>query len=115
MSGKYKPPTARSLRLLEGIYQAIGSHQIHERWIIDSKVSVLGLAEPGIITVSPLAFLETFIHEAIHRAEPQWSERAVDCATTYLWGRLSDEDCRRLAAAYLGKVKRIKRPTTSGE
>ena len=105
-------PTPRSQVLLEQVHHALGANRLHERWITD-KHGVEGLAEPGVITISPLGLVETIIHEALHRAHPTWSENTVRRTTTYLWTRCTDADARRIYDTYAAKVRRMKRPTPS--
>lgn len=109
---KGRPATPRSQRLMERVYMALGENAIRERWI-DDKHGVLGLAEPGVITISPHALVPVIMHEALHRAYPSWSEATVDRAVSYVYWRMSDEDCKRLWTIYNGKVKRMRKPTTA--
>jgi hypothetical protein len=104
--------TTRGQALLERIYHALGENAVHERWI-DDRHGALGLAEPGIITISPATLVPVIIHECLHRAFPERSERATDCLTSYLYHRMSDEETKRLWEAYARKRKIIRRPTTS--
>lgn len=77
-------------------------------------MSVEGLAESdAIITVSPIALVPVIIHEALHRARPEWSERAIEQATTYLYGRMSDDECRALYEAYAARVIIMRSATDS--
>lgn len=106
--------------LLERVWQQVGQNRLHQRWIspyVEKKcqVSVEGLAaSDGVITVSPLPLVPTIIHEALHRAHPEWSERAVEQGTSYLYNRMSDDECRRLYEAYAAKVQ-IKRTPVESE
>jgi hypothetical protein len=97
---------------MEKVYLQLGANTLHERWV-DDKRGVLGLAEPGIITISPAALVPVIIHEALHRAYPESSEQAVDAMTSYTYQRLDDADCKRLMAVWAAKAKRIKKPTTA--
>jgi hypothetical protein len=106
------PPTPRSRILLERVHHALGANALRERWIED-KHGVEGLAEPGVITISPLGLVETILHESLHRAHPEWAEVTIQRTTSYLWHRISDDDARRVYDTYAAKVKRMKRPTTS--
>lgn len=106
------PVTPRSQVMLEQIHHALGANALRERWILDTH-GVEGLAEPGVITVSPLALIETIMHEAIHRAHPTWQERTVQRMTTYVWQRMTDADARRIWDVYAAKVKRMRKPTTA--
>ena len=106
------PPTSRSHVLLEQVHHALGANVLRERWIED-RHGVEGLAEPGVITISPLGLVETIIHEALHRAHPTWSEATIQRTCTYLWQRCSDDDARRIYDTYAAKVRRMKRPTTA--
>jgi hypothetical protein len=109
---KAKTPTPRSQKLLERVYLALGANKIHERWI-DDKNGVLGLAEPGVITISPHAFVPVILHEALHRAYPEWSERSIEAAVTHVYFRMNDDDCKRIWHAYAAKVVRMRKPTTA--
>ena len=116
---KSKPSTARSQKMLEKVYLTMGSHKIHERWILPYKegrdwVSVQGLAEPGVITVSGLALVKVLLHEILHRVYPEnTNEDSIERLTSYLYWRMSDDDARRLYDTYMAKVKRISKPTSS--
>ena len=109
---KARPATTRSQRLMEKVYLQLGANELRERWI-DDKHGVLGLAEPGVITVSLAALVPIIIHEALHRAYPESSERAIDAMTSYAYNRMNDDDCKRIIAVWSSKSKRIKRPTTA--
>lgn len=109
---KRRPETPRSQKLMEKVYLQLGANRLHERWV-DDKHGILGLAEPGIITISPASLVPVIIHEALHRAYPESSERAIDCMTSYAYTRLSDDDCKRVMTVWASKAKRIKRPTTA--
>lgn len=104
--------------LIHGVYQQLGQNKVHQRWIRPYRegkadISVLGLAEEGTITISPQALVPIIIHECLHRHRPTWSERSVDCATTYLVDRMTDDDMRALYDAYSRKVKILKAPVES--
>ena len=107
-----KPETPRSQKLMEKVYLQLGANALRERWIDDDH-GVLGLAEPGVITVSLAALVPVVIHEALHRAYPESSERAVDTMTSYAYNRMTDDDCKRIMSVWTAKAKRIKRPTTA--
>ena len=109
---KSRPTTPRSQKLLEKVYLQLGANKLHERWV-DDKHGVLGLAEPGVITVSLAALVPVIMHEALHRAYPESSERAIDAMTTYAYNRMNDDDCKRIIAVWSSKSKRITRPTTA--
>lgn len=104
--------TPRSQKLLEKVYLQLGANDLRERWI-DDRHGVLGLAEPGVITVSLAALVPVVLHEALHRAYPESSERAIDSLTSYVYNRMTDDDCKRIMAVWSSKAKRIKRPTTA--
>ena len=104
--------TPRSQTLLEQVFFQLGQNTLHERWV-DDRHGVLGLAEPGVITVSLAALVPVVIHEALHRAYPESSERAIDAMTSYAYNRMTDDDCKRLMAVWTRKAKRIKKPTTA--
>ena len=91
---------------------SLGQNAIHERWV-DDKHGVLGLAEPGIITISPATLVPVILHEALHRAYPEWSEPTIERTTSYVYYRMNDNDCKRIWEAYASKRKHIKRPTTA--
>ena len=109
---KRRPVTPRSQKLLEKVYLQLGANKVHQRWI-DDEHGVLGLAEPGVITISGATLVPVIIHECVHRAYPESSERAVDSMTSYIYNRMTDDDCKRLYDAYASRVKTIKRPTTA--
>jgi hypothetical protein len=109
---KARPATPRSQKLLEKVYLQLGANELRERWIDDAH-GVLGLAEPGIITVSLAALAPIVLHEALHRAYPESSERAVDSMTSYVYNRMSDDDCKRIMSVWTAKAKRIKKATTA--
>ena len=110
---KARPATPRSQTLMERVYLALGSNALRERWI-DDRHGVLGLAEPGVITVSPHTLVPVIIHEALHRAFPEWSEATIERTTSYVYWRLNDSDCKRIWECYNAKVKRMRKPTTAG-
>lgn len=101
-------------RLHAAVYQQLGANRLHQRWITPVRTgqyeqSIEGLAwSDGIITISPYPLVPTIIHEALHRAYPQWSERAVQQATTYLERRMSDDEMRALYDAFAAKVRVIR-------
>jgi hypothetical protein len=109
---KARLPTPRSQKLLEKVYLQLGANALRERWIDDAH-GVLGLAEPGVITVSLAALTPIVLHEALHRAYPESSERAVDSMTSYVYNRMSDDDCKRIMSVWTAKAKRIKKATTA--
>jgi tRNA U34 5-methylaminomethyl-2-thiouridine-forming methyltransferase MnmC len=109
---KARQPTPRSQKLMEKVYLQLGANRLHERWVDDDH-GVLGLAEPGVITISPASLAPVIIHEALHRAYPESSERAIDTMTSYTYNRMSDDDCKRLMAVWASKAKRIKKATTA--
>lgn len=109
---KRKPVTPRSQKLMEKVYLQLGAAKLYERWVDDDH-GVLGLAEPGVITVSLAALVPVIIHEALHLAYPESSELAIDAMTTYTYNRMNDDDCKRIVAVWSSKAKRIKRPTTA--
>lgn len=109
---KRRPVTPRSHKLLEKVYLQLGANDLRERWI-DDRHGVLGLAEPGVITVSLAALVPVVLHEALHRAYPESSERAVDAMTSYVYNRMTDDDCKRIMSVWSAKAKRIKRATTA--
>jgi hypothetical protein len=109
---KARQPTSRSQKLLEKVYLQLGENKLHERWVDDDH-GVLGLAEPGVITVSMAAMTPVVIHEALHRAYPESTERAIDTMTSYVYNRMSDDDCKRMMAVWVSKAKRIKKATTA--
>jgi hypothetical protein len=97
---------------LEKVYLQLGENRLHERWV-DDKHGVLGLAEPGVITISPAALVPVILHEALHRAYPDTTERGIDAMTSYTYNRMSDDDCKRIMVVWASKAKRIKRATTA--
>jgi hypothetical protein len=107
--------------LLHAVYQALGANRVHQRWILPYRenralVSVEGLADAeGIITISPLPLVPAIIHECLHREgrSSAWSELAIEQATTYLYHRMADDECRALYDAYARKVKIMRSPTES--
>lgn len=114
--------TKRSQVMLEQVFLALGQNVAHDRWIAPymekgREVSVLGLAEPGRITISPLTKVESIIHEALHRAPltQEWSEAAIEQITTYVYRRIDDATAKRIVDAFEQKAKRIKRPTHAAE
>lgn len=109
---KRRPVTPRSQKLLEKVYLQLGANKLHERWVDDER-GVLGLAEPGVITISPAALVPIIIHEALHRAYPESSELAVDAMTSYAYNRMTDDDCKRIMAVWAARAKRIKKATTA--
>jgi tRNA U34 5-methylaminomethyl-2-thiouridine-forming methyltransferase MnmC len=112
MATKARPVTPRSQKLLEKVYLQLGANALRERWIDDTH-GVLGLAEPGVITISPASLVPVIIHEALHRAYPESTERAVDAMTSYTYHRMSDDDCKRIMVVWASKSKRIKKATTA--
>lgn len=104
---------ARAQQLLEQVYLQLGANRIEERWIED-KTGVLGLASPGVIVINAShTILPVLLHECLHRIYPeQTNEAAIDRMATYLYTRLTPEECRRLAMTYTRRVKRIRKPTT---
>jgi tRNA U34 5-methylaminomethyl-2-thiouridine-forming methyltransferase MnmC len=109
---KGRQPTSRSQKLLEKVYFQLGQNALRERWVDDDH-GVLGLAEPGVITISPATLVPVIIHEALHRAYPETTERGIDTMTSYAYNRMSDDDCKRLMAVWASKAKRIKKATTA--
>lgn len=119
---RQRKATKRSQVMLEQVFLALGQNVAHERWIKPYKkrgaeVSVLGLAESGLITVSPLTKLEVIIHEALHNSPlgQRWSEKATEEATDYLYHHIDDATSKRIVEAFERKAKRIKKPTHSAE
>ena len=78
------------------------------------RAGYYGYQEGDKIVVSPLTMVETIIHEAMHAAYPNWSERFVRTASRKLFLHMTDDECYRLWSAYAAKAKRIARPE-SGE
>lgn len=107
-----RPNADRKQRTLEQVYHALGANRVEQRWITD-KHGVEGLAFGNSIIVSPLPLVPVIIHEALHRAHPEWSEDTVRRATTYTYTRMSDEECRRLYDCYESNVSYITKPISS--
>ena len=110
---------SRRDKLLHAVYQAVGANRIRQRWVLPYRegkatVSVEGLAQSdGVITLSPLPLVPVLIHECLHRAHPEWSERAIEQATTYLYHRMTDDDCRALYEAAAAKLQIMRSPVES--
>ena len=109
--------------LLHAVYQALGASRVHQRWIMPYRekkrgpyISVEGLAESdGVVTISPLPLVPAIIHELLHRHPHscEWNERAIEQATTYLYHRMTDEECKALYDAYAAKVVIMSKPVES--
>lgn len=110
---------SRRDRLHASVHRQIGANKLHQRWILPYRegrdvVSVEGLAEaPRTITISPIALVETIIHECLHQEYPSWSEPTIERATTFLFQRMTDDECRAVYDAYAAKVKILSSPTPS--
>ncbi|MCX6551191.1 MAG: hypothetical protein NTY02_09345 [Acidobacteria bacterium] len=102
----------KQARLTEQVWQALGGNRVEQRWVAD-KHGVEGLAFGHTIIVSPLPLVPVIIHEALHRAHPRWSEDTVQRHTTYLYSRMSDDECHRLYDAYAAKVVYISKPISA--
>jgi hypothetical protein len=114
------PRPNRKAQLLERVHQAIGANKIEQRWVSPvaatrhkGEQSFVGLASGSTIVVSPLTLVSVLIHEALHRAYPEWDEPTIEKHTTYLWQRMTDDECRRLYDAYAQKVSYIDKPISS--
>jgi hypothetical protein len=108
----------RKAQLLEAVYLALGSNRVERRWIKPYRergqlVSVEGLADKGVITVSGLTEVPCVVHECLHRAFPAMAESAIERATTFLFARMTDAECKRLYDAYSRKARAVKTPVSS--
>lgn len=104
--------TARDFALMGRIWAELGAGQITEAFIADGRMLTDGWYNgSGHITVNPQhQVVDTVIHECLHRAFPDWSERGVRQTTTYLRRRMSDEEIQAMYAEFQRRARKRKRP-----
>jgi hypothetical protein len=96
--------------LLVRVLMELANGKVDERWISDKRSFVSGLCEGKRITVNPMVdVVDTLLHEALHRMQPEWSESYVRNRTTWLMRRCSDEQIQALYESYQ-KIKKPRKP-----
>jgi len=108
-----KRPARWTARTLAEVYRALADNTLHERWIDDER-GILGLQQPGRLTVSRQTMAPTIIHEALHAIYPKRSERGIERTARLLYSRLSDTDVKALVETWDRLAVRLKTPTTAG-
>ncbi len=86
----------------------MGEVEFQEQWIEPySGKDVYGLWTPdGVITINPIPHIvDTIIHELLHEAYPDWSERAVYSMTGKLMKQLTSEEMQTIYEEYRRKVE----------
>ena len=87
--------------LLVRVLLEIGKGRIEERWIADKDSFVHGECDGKTVTVNAAVdVVDTLLHEALHRLEPEWGEAYIRNRTTYLMRRMTDEQLQTLHAEY---------------
>lgn len=102
--------TTLSLALLEG--------DIEERPVVEQSPErrmLYGYCHDRThtITINPIpSILDTLVHELLHRAHPQWTERYVRTMTTRILRALTPEEAHTLYNSYraIRRVSRSKKP-----
>jgi hypothetical protein len=107
-----KKRTARDFALIGQVFAEVGRGRITTTFIKDGAGFTDGYYNgAGQIYINEdHQTADTVIHECLHRAFPQWSERYVRRTTSYIRRRMSDEEVMTLIAVYRKRAKRRKRP-----
>jgi hypothetical protein len=106
-------PMARGIeRVLEKVLAVIPNGPIRERQLREDGILLFGFHHvDGSITIN-LELLRTTvaIHELLHRAFPQWSERTVRIKTRQLLHALSDDAIAVFNRQIVAAIRRAARP-----
>lgn len=87
--------------LLVRVLLEIGKGRIEERWIADKDCFIHGECDGRTVTINPaIDVVDTLLHEALHRLEPEWSESYVRNRVTWLMRRMTDAQLQTLHEEY---------------
>jgi hypothetical protein len=109
---KLRPMTRRKRALLDHVYRALETNELQERWIKDAW-GVVGLQQPGILTISPGVKARTILHEALHAIRPHAREWNIERSVTALYYAMTDDEARQLTETWDAWAKKLEKPTTS--
>jgi hypothetical protein len=106
-----KRRTARDFALIGRVFAEIGAGKITTVFLRDGRSLTDGVFTGSRIYINEdHQTADTVIHECLHRAFPQWSERYVRRTTSYLRRRMSDDEIMALVGEYRKRTRRRKRP-----
>jgi hypothetical protein len=94
--------------LLREVLQGIRRAPIYERQIRHSELFVFGSHDvdtDAIVLNVPLLRVLVFLHEGLHRAKPEWSERAVKAKSVQLLQQLDDDLIAELNAELVAVIR----------